>query len=325
MNLKECFESLDDNLKLDPRIRRQAEQVHNRIGDLLVSTGVAKRTRLQGSFARHTMRGPELHDIDKVVELVDSLSETLASSGGSQKAMSIIRDALSPHLSGARFESKKHALAITLPGDGFNFDAVPAFNTNDGAGWIHIADTDDDRWELSNTYVLIDTVAAHNQACDGRFVRQVRMAKQAVHEAGLADVLPGLHVESFAFTAVTATVDHAVAVSATLSAGAQLLGCSYTDPTGEDRISDRLGPSDIETAKVKMQQLAALATEAQRLAASGDEPAAERVWAEIFGKPFPSPEDREKRFLQSFYVGTGAAATGASAAGHTPTTRAWRP
>ncbi|MGH9228303.1 MAG: hypothetical protein ACRD07_06135 [Acidimicrobiales bacterium] len=322
MNLNERFDALDDNLKLDPAVRHKAETVHNELGDLLVKAGVAKRTRLQGSFARHTLRGPELHDIDKVVELVDSLRDILTSAGGPQKAMTIIRDALAPHLPGAGFDLKKHALAITLPGDGFNFDAVPAFNPEDGTGWIVIADTDDDAWEPSNTYILIDTIAARNQACAGRFVRQVRMVKQAVHHAGLSEVLPGLHVETFAYQAITTTTGHADAVTATLVMGAQLLGGTYTDPTGVDRISDRLDPADVVTARTGMQRLAGLATEAQRLGAAGDQTAAAHIWADIFGEPFPRPGADEKRFLNGLYTGPGF---GAAAAHRTPTTRAWRP
>ena len=184
MNLKQRFEKLDDNIKLDEAVRQSAQEVHNRLGALVVQAGVAKRTRLQGSFARATMLGPKLRDIDKVVEFDDKWWVDLQGPGGPQKAISLVQDALAPHLPGARFEAKKHALAITLPGNGFNFDAVPAFNPEDGSNWIHIADTGDDRWELSNTYILIDTISVRNQQCDGKFVRQVRMVKQAVRKAG---------------------------------------------------------------------------------------------------------------------------------------------
>ena len=323
MNLNERFNVLDDNLKLDPEVRRKAEEAHNRLGDLLIEAGVAKRTRLQGSFARHTMRGPELHDIDKVVELVDSQYEWLSGPGGSKRAMEIIHRVLVPHLCGARFEIKKHALGISLPGDGFNFDAVPAFNPENGTGWIAIADTEDDAWEPSNTYILIDTIAERNQACDGRFVHQVRMAKQAVHHAGLSELLPGLHVETFAYQAITTAVGHSRAVAATLSMAAQLLGCQYTDPTGADRISDRLAPTDVVTARTEMQRLAGLAAEAERLVAIGDESAAARIWAGIFGEMFPHPGDNEKRFLQGLHAGGSVAPVVVSRP--TPTTRAWRP
>ena len=215
---------------------------------------------------------------------------------------------------------KKHALAINLPADGFTFDAVPAFNPEDGSGWIHIADTEDDAWELSNTYVLIDTIAARNQACNGRFVRQVRMVKQAVNHAKLSDVLPGLHVETFTYHAVRAKQEHADAVAATLAKGAQLLDGHYTDPTGWDRISDRLSTKDAATARTGMQRLATKAATGQQLAASGAETEAAHVWADIFGEPFPRPAADEKGFLKGLYAGTGTAA-----ARRTPTTRAWRP
>ena len=325
MNLKQRFEKLNDNIRLDEAVRQSAQEVHNRLGALVVQAGVAKRTRLQGSFARATMLGPKLRDIDKVVELDDKWWDDLQGPGGPQKAISLVHDALAPHLPGARFEAKKHALAITLPGNGFNFDAVPAFNPEDGSDWIHIADTGDDRWELSNTYILIDTISVRNQQCDGKFVRQVRMVKQAVRKAGLSDVLPGLHVETFTYYAVSTAVDHADAVAATLMKGAELLGTGYYDPTGTDPISTRLSPTAVARAKNGMQRLAGQAAEAQRLAASGNETAAAHIWADIFGEPFPRPRADEKAFLQGLNTGTGVAATGATAARRTPTTRAWRP
>lgn len=321
MDLNERFDTLDDHLKLDPAVRDRAVRAHNEIGDLLVDAGVAKRTRLQGSLARHTMRGPQLHDIDKIVELEDDLHATLDGRGGPERAMTMIRDVLAPHLANARFEIKKHALAIALPDDGFNFDAVPAFNPEDGAGWINIADTDDDAWEPSNTYMLIDTVSTRNLACAGRFVHQVRMAKQAVDHAQLSKVLPGLHVESFAYYAIQATTRHPDAVAATLATGARLLDATYTDPTGVDRISERLDPADRAVVLAGMQRLAELAEEAQQALTAGDETAAARIWADVFGDQFPRPATDEKGYLQGLHLGTGVSA----AASSTPTTRAWRP
>lgn len=320
MKLIRRFDVLDDALKLDPKVRTSVLTIHNQLGELLVNAGVAKRTRLQGSFARHTMRGPELHDVDKVVELVDDLRDALAGPGGGRQAMELMQHALAVHLPGTRFEIKQHALAITLPDSTFGFDAVPAFNPEDGTGWIEIADTDDDAWEPSNTYVLIDTIATRNQTCDGRFVHQVRMVKQAVHEAGLDDLLPGLHVEAFAYQAITTTMEHPDAVAATLTMGDRLLGGCYTDPTGVDRISDRLDPADVKKAAASMQRLATRAAEAQQIAPR-DENAAANIWADMFGPLFPRPSTDEKSFLQTLHLGAGVA----TATRRTPTTRAWRP
>lgn len=191
MNLNQRFDALDDALKLDPAERGRAIELHNQLGDVLVAAGVAKRTRLQGSFARKTMR-PPLKDVDKVIELADDVVEAVEGPGGSLKAVSIISDVLTPAFSGVRFEIKRHALGIAVPGESFEFDAVPAINPEDGTGIIRIANTEDDWWEDSNTYVLIDTIAARNQQCDGRFVHQVRMARLVVRTAGLAGILPDL-------------------------------------------------------------------------------------------------------------------------------------
>ena len=106
MNLKQRFDELDANIKLSDAVRQEAQKVHNRLGDLLVEADIAKRTRLQGSFARHTMLGPKLRDIDKVVELDDKWWDDLRGAGGPQKAVALVHDTLAPHLPGARFEAR---------------------------------------------------------------------------------------------------------------------------------------------------------------------------------------------------------------------------
>jgi len=325
MKLSNWFAALDDNLKLDPDERKRAQEVHHFISDVLVNAGIAKRSRLQGSFARKTML-PPLHDIDKVIELVDDLWEEFNGAAGPNKAMERIRAALVPEIPSALFEVKRHALGILLPDDGFDFDAVPAFNPEDGTGWIQIANTEaaseEGAWMRSNTYLLIDTISARNLACVGRFVRQVRMAKQIIHTAGIADSLPGLHVETFAYDAITEVMEHPDAVSATLAKACELLGGPYSDPTGADQISDRLDSWKIATAKAAMGTLSAQAAQAVQLAAGGDEAGAGRIWADLFGEIFPRPNDaEEKSFLKGLFTGGTVAATNRPA----PSTRAWRP
>ena len=325
MKLTERFDALDDNLKLDPKERTRAQKVHRFIGDILVRAGIAKRTRLQGSLARKTML-PPLHDIDKVIELADSLREQFGGPGGPLLVMELIRAAIVAEIPNARFEVKKHALGIVLPDDGFDFDAVPAFNPEDGSGWIQIANTHatggEEAWKPSNTYELIDTISARNLLCGGKFVRQVRMAKQVIETAGLAKTLPGLHVETFAFFAISGSMEHADAVSTTLATAHELLGSTYTDPTGADQISDRLEDWSVVTARAAIETLAARAAEAQQLADGGDETAAGHIWADLFGENFPRPTDaQEKALLSGLYAGRTVAMTNRPA----PSTRAWRP
>ena len=111
MNLTQRFNTLDDNLKIDAGQLKRARDLHNEMSNYLVDAGVAIRTRLQGSLARSTME-PPLHDIDKVIELNPDLTDELAGPDGPQRAMDLLKGTLAPHLPGAHFEVKKHALAI---------------------------------------------------------------------------------------------------------------------------------------------------------------------------------------------------------------------
>jgi hypothetical protein len=104
MKLTERFAALDDNLKLDPQERKRARDVHGFIGDILVRAGIAKRTRLQGSLARKTML-PPLHDIDKVIELADSLREQFSGPDGPLMVMELIRAAIVAEIPNVRISS----------------------------------------------------------------------------------------------------------------------------------------------------------------------------------------------------------------------------
>ncbi len=329
MKITERFAELDDNLKLDTAERRRAQELHQEISDVLGAAGLAKRCRLQGSFARKTML-PPLHDVDKVVELVDDLRVEFSGLNGPAMAMERIRGVLVPALPGAFFTVKKHSLGIWLPDYDFDFDAVPAFTT-DGTNLIEIANTEagagEDAWKTSNTYDLIAVVSARNIECGGRFVHQVRMAKQVFHEAGLSDSLPGLHIESFTYEAVTSVMDHAAAVAAALAKAAELLGSSYTDPTGVDTISDRIETWRVQALQPQVAALASKATEALDLATAGDEIGAAEIWAALFGDCFPVPtaadkqEADQRKQLTKLYTGGTLAVTSRPA----PSSRAWRP
>jgi len=322
VNLSQRFGALHENLKIDAEQLKRARDLHSQMSKHLVEAGIATRTRLQGSLARSTME-PPLHDIDKAIELNPDLADELAGPDGPERAVGMIGDVLAPHLPGASFEVKKHALAITIPGEAFGFDCVPAFATNGDDKWIRIADTKAHLWKPSNTYDLIDTIARRNQLCLGKFVHQVRMAKRVVSHARVQ--LPGLHVETFCYEAITTPVDHAEAVAAALAAGARLLAGHYHEPTGIDRISDRLDPWAKSLAQQALVSLAAQAAEAVRRAGQGDEVAAAEIWASLFGEDcFPRPKADEKSFLSRLWAGATVAST-VAAARPLPTTRAWQP
>lgn len=312
MDIIECFGTLDANLALDPKARKRAQEVHNEITEKLVADKVASRSRLQGSFARKTML-PPLHDVDKVIELHPDHHDLVQEPGGTKAAMDLIQDSVTPLFPAATFKVKRHALGIYLPDEGFDFDAVPAIHDDLTSKLIVIANTDDDTWDPSNTYELIDVVAARNQDCDNLFIHQVRMLKEAARNHGVGDLLPGLHLESFAFAAITVPMPHPEAIAAALAKAVSLLGTGYYEPTGVDRISDRLDDSDKVVAKDILGRLADRAKEALE----SDDAAAIRIWGDIFGEQFPRLSVGDPTFLKNLSTGTAAKPT--------PRTRAWRP
>ncbi len=322
MNLNQRFGALDDNLKIDAEQLKRARDLHRQIGDYLIEAGIATGSRLQGSLARSTME-PPLHDIDKVIEINPSLADELAGPDGPERAMAIIQRTLTGHLPGAFFEVKKHALAITVPGETFGFDCVPAFATGGDDKWILIADTKERLWKPSNTYELIDSIASRNQLCLGKFVRQVRMVKRVVSHAQVE--LPGLHVETFCYEAIAGPADHPEAVAAALAAGARLLASHYCEPTGVDRISDRLDAWTKSSACQALSHLATRAADALNKVDQHDEETASEIWASLFGNDcFPRPSADEKSFLARLWTGT-AVASAPAVSRPMRTTRAWRP
>jgi hypothetical protein len=293
------------------------------MSDHLVEAGVATRTRLQGSLARSTME-PPLHDIDKVIELSPGLVDELAGPDGPESAIVLIRNTLAPYLPGAFFEVKKHALGIRLANEPFDFDAVPAFATAGDDKWIRIADTKSREWKPSNTYDLIDAIASRNQICVGRFVHQ-GPDDQADRQSRSGRPPRPSHRD------VLLRSDHRhdrLSRSHRRGAGQrrQPPGHHYCEPTGVDRISDRLDPWIKLTAEQTLGGLALRAADAVRLADEGDEEGAAHIWADLFGDDcFPRPSADEKGFLSKLWAGATATTAAAAVARPTPPTRAWRP
>lgn len=276
----EAFEKFDENLKLDPVERAAAEKIHTEITDLLIKSEVVVGAFLQGSFARKTMIA-RLRDIDKVVILHSKLA-VLAP----DEAMSHIQNTIAAKYPEATFERKRHSIMVDFGETSFSFDIVPAWETPTDD--VLIANRDSGTWDRSNTRELIRVVAERNQVANGRFIHQVRMLKQAVKHL-LNGIVPGLHIESWAYIEISASLAHDEAIARVLEIGSRLLGESYTEPTGKDQISSRLKPDIVAKAKPVLADAAYKARQARALTDSGDHNEAIRIWNSLFGDCFPAP------------------------------------
>lgn len=319
----EAFDEFDNNLKLDPDERAGAEACHNEITSLLKDAGLIVAAFLQGSFARKTMIAP-LRDIDKVVILAPALRGLTP-----DEIMDRIQEVLAAAYPQVTFTRSRHALKVDFGEDSFYFDTVPAWETDSADDDVLIANRDTGAWDRSNTRTLIRVVAGRNQATGGRFIHQARMGKQAVKHL-LDGIIPGLHVEAWAFIEITDSLAHDEATARILEAGARLLGGDYYEPTGTDLISARLKPDVISTAKPVLLNAARAARTARRLADTGDHDEAIRIWHSIFGDcfPEPAPEDDATALGRSFLDGSvtpaGTVSTTRAASQQSQPVRPWR-
>lgn len=321
----EAFAEFDDNLKLDPGQRDEAQKVHNEITAVLQANKVIVGAFLQGSFARKTMI-PPLRDVDKIVILHPDLVGL-----SPDQVMDRIERALGAAYPGVAFSRSRHALKIDFGPSSFYFDTVPAWETDgDADDDVLIANRDTGGWDRSNTRELIRVVAERNSETVGVWIHQVRMAKQVIKNL-LDGVIPGLHVESWTFIAVAERLPHDEALAQVLETSAARLGSTYFEPTGVDRISDRLAPSIVVEAKPVLQRAARQAREARCLADAGDHDAAIAIWRELCGECFPAPRAQAATqalataFLGGSITSNGRVTSSTAGAQLTRPVRSWRP
>jgi hypothetical protein len=315
----EAFDKLDEALKLDPGELGEAIEFHKELTQKLKDKGLIHDAFLQGSLARKTMLAP-LRDIDKVILL--SWEPTDVGPGSARRAAEAVQVVIRRLYPECRTEIGKHCVKLDRGEGTFGFDLVPAIDLGDD---VLIIDTEQDRWERSNTRTLIRTIQGRNHACNGRFVRQVRFAKLFVREQ-LEGTIPGLHVEKFAFDALTRSMPHDEALAAILAKGAALLslGAVYTDPTGVDQISKRLDPKVRSRAANVFADAARKAQDAVAAAQRGEHNAAIAIWWSMLGDEYPKPS--ESQAIED--LGRGTVITSIItrvAPAKPPTTRSWSP
>lgn len=314
----DAFDKLHQNLKLDPNERQRAQELHHAMTGLLITLGIIVDAFLQGSFARKTMIAP-LRDVDKVVLVAERLR-----GASPEEVMNEIQVGLGSTYTGVVFERTGHSLKVDFGAESFDFDIVPGWETVTEDDDVFIANRETGSWDRSNTRTLMRVVSKRNGECGGRFIHEVRMVKHAIRRL-LDGAIPGLHVESWAYSEVTTSMPHDEAVAQILAAGARLLGQPYYDPTGVDLLSAKLKPDVMARAKPVLQKAAANAAEARRLSVEGRHEAAIAIWHNIFGDVFPAPSGSDVSALRASFLGTGITAAGRVSPVGTQRTQPMRP
>ena len=316
-NLSECFDALDDALRLDPTENAQAKDIRAIIDEILTDAGWMAQSLFQGSYGRKTMY-PPLKDVDLVVVLPKAWEHLRWDPDGSAKAMAAFRDAItrSGKLPGVAFDAHDapaHALQLTVPGVTFTFDLVPAFETDD-LDWLVIADRENRRWDKrSDVRALRNKVIARNVKCLGRWVRQVRENKHALRqEPRVKSLVCGLVMESLAYDVVIESVSPQKAAEAVFAQGARALTGPYRG-LAQDDLTRKWSDLDRSMVVSYFSRMHEFAREALRYEATGDPVAASTTWQQVYGTAFPIIEvSFASRLAQVVRQGGGLTTAGRS-------------
>lgn len=328
-----AFRKFHENLLLDRGETENARKRHREVTAALEASGLFASTFLQGSFARKTMLAP-LKDVDMVAVLWP------AASGQERRPVDVMADArraIAAAFPSARFDVEDKpakALQVVFPDVTFHVDVVVAYPVDDD--WVLIGNREEGVWQRSASRRLLRVVRERNQACDGRFVHQVRMLK-AIKDASrvfsvVADgkAVSGLLMETLAYAAVTQPMPHPVAILRTLEIAPTLVTGILFDPASESDLTKDWSPSERVAVRDEFVRLGHIARAATVAADAGDADEALRCWAEICGDCFPkAPQMTERDAQSALWVGgvtpSGRITTQPRAdAVSAPPVRAWR-
>ena len=287
------FTKLDENLNLDPFKRLKAQNIHNTIRDDLTKAGLIASSFLQGSFARKTMLKP-LKDIDIVCLLPLHMWEQLRGPDGPGKAMESFKAPILDRWRGAQFdvgdEPAGKALRVSLPDVDFTIDLVPAFDYE--GDYVLIGDRFEGTWEASNTRIQLTRVSDRNKATGGRFVHQVREAKELTKHHDELEFVSGIVVESLAYAAITHHLPDQVAIALLLDHAKEAVKGPVLEPAGEDDVTAKWTYQQRQAAMRVYAQASKKAAEALAFERAGDTDAAIDVWHSLFGDSFPAAPHR---------------------------------
>ncbi|GAB2752992.1 SMODS domain-containing nucleotidyltransferase [Nocardioides pakistanensis] len=306
-----AFAALDDNLNLDPAVRRKAQERHNAIREEFAAAGLIASSFLQGSFARKTMLKP-LKDVDIVCVLPEAFWQQLRGPDGPGKAMEWFKAPIKARWPEVEFdagdEPSGKALRLSFPDCEFTIDLVPAFEYKDD--YVLIGDRHEGTWTPSNSRIQLKKVSDRNQQTDGRFVHQVREVKALTKHHEELEFVSGIVVESLAYAVIGRKMLDEDAVAAVLQHAATAVMGPVIEPAGDDDVTAKWTAQERATAARVYAHAARRAEEALRLERAGEVDGAIDVWHSLFGDAFPAASQRSAADTMAAWAGGSVTSTG---------------
>lgn len=229
-----------------------------------------------GSVAKHTYVDG-LSDIDSLILLNDSDLENHSPQQALEKMASIVRAAMP-----ASTTVTQGRMAATVDyGDGMVVQLLPAIKSADGH--FHVPSSRRDGWSEINPMAFREALSVRNDACGGKLVPTIKLAKAINGELPEGNRLSGYHIESLAIAAFR-NYEGAKTTSAMLPTffdrARDLVLSPIRDSTGQSvHVDNYLGPANSPERQAASHLLGRLARRMRNATAA----ASVGQWKALFG------------------------------------------
>jgi hypothetical protein len=307
MSVASAFEEFSQALEIDRKTVEAAIELHEK-----ARTGLRERLQghersfLSGSYPRKTRLKP-LDDID-IVAVVES---TEPWNDDPETAMEAAGEAVRPEFPGSSVRLGAHAAKVKPrdpPIPDVHLDIVVARET--GAGTIlEISERQpESNWKRSDPEAHAKALTTSNDAWEERLVPLIKQVKHWNRNAD-GDPLPSFLVEALALRVFPGSGDMSASrmVQRYFNRAKDAIATPTTSPAVPDGYVDGDMTEDERQAHSnRLSRASRSADDAVDAQDAGDESAAQDIWYQVFGDPFPAPDagQRKERIAEAMRSGT---------------------
>jgi hypothetical protein len=313
MDIATAFKDFATALEIDKTTIANAIDLHEKARKGLESRLEGhKRSFLSGSYPRHTRLDP-LDDIDIIV-VVDSTDRW---DNDPETAMTAAGEAVRPDFPGCSIRLGAHAAKVKPkdpPIPDVHLDIVVATETDDGT-ILEISEREpESNWKKSDPEAHATKLTEANDAWTKRLKPAIKQAKHWNRNAE-GDPLRSFLVEALALRIFTGEGDISAAKMAQKFFNEAKT--AILTPTKSPAVPDGYVDGDMTAAEreahadrlAKASKKADTAIDAEE---AGDESAAQEIWYDLFGDPFPKPDkdDRKAKIAEALRTVTAGVGGG---------------
>ena len=313
MDIATAFKDFATALEIDKTTIENAIDLHEKarkgLKDRLEGH---KRSLLSGSYPRHTRLDP-LDDIDIIV-VVDSTDPW---DNDPETAMKAAGEAVRPDFPGSTIRLGAHAAKV-MPKDppipDVHLDIVVATETGDGT-ILEISERDpESNWKKSDPEAHAAKLTEANDAWAKRLKPTIKQAKHWNRNAE-GDPLRSFLVEALALRIFTGEGDISAAkmVQKFFNESKKAVLTPTKSPAVPDgSVDGDMTDDEREAHADRLTKASKKADDAVAAEDAGDESAAQEIWYDLFGDPFPKPDkdDRKAKIAEALRAGTAGVGGG---------------